>query len=362
MSQAPGPEHASPAGRPGIGARPPGIGARQIVPRGVRIAGTGSYLPENKVTNADLEKVMDTSDEWIIQRTGIRERRIIDPAKGESAMTLCTAAVRRALADAGLSATDLDFLIVSTVSMEMTCPSTSCRVAELIGAGTAGAVDLTAACCGFVYGINMAHDLIRAGTFGTIAVVGCDVLTPLMDYSNEGRGTAILFGDAAGAAVLRATPDTAKGIVAQSMHADGRGWKHLYIPRAPRDFPPEVDPAGKPLGKMYMNGREVFKFAVGTFNGLIQETLDKAGLTADMVDHYICHQSNARILEAARERFGIPREKMYVNIDRVGNTSAGSVPVCLDELRSAGKVHEGQLIMLVAFGGGLTWAASLWRV
>jgi 3-oxoacyl-[acyl-carrier-protein] synthase III len=146
------------------------------------------------------------------------------------------------------------------------------------------------------------------------------------------------------------------------MHADGRGWKHLYIPRRPRDFPPEVDATGKKLGLMYMNGREVFKFAVGTFNNLIAETLDKAGLTAEQVDHYICHQSNARILEAARERFGIPPEKMYVNIDRVGNTSAGSVPVCLDELRATGKVREGQIVMFVAFGGGLTWAASVWQV
>jgi 3-oxoacyl-[acyl-carrier-protein] synthase-3 len=338
------------------------IGARAVEPRGVRIAGTGSYLPEKKLTNADLEKLMDTSDEWIVQRTGIRERRIIDPAKGESAMTLCTAALRRALSDARLEAKDLDFIAVCTVSMEMTCPSTSCRVSELVGAGTAGCVDLTAACCGFVYGMNMAHDLIKVGTHRTVAVIGCDILTPLMDYNTEGRGTAIIFGDAAGAAIIQATEDTSKGIVAQSMHADGRGWKHLFIPRQERDFPPDADPKDRRLHRMHMNGREVFKFAVGTFNGLIQETLDKAGVTAEQVDHYVCHQSNARILEAARERFGIPHEKMYVNIDRVGNTSSGSVPVCLDELRAAGRIHEGQLVMLVAFGGGLTWAASLWRV
>ena len=343
------------------GAKGP-IGARAVQPRGVRIAGTGSFLPEKKITNADLEKLMDTSDEWIVQRTGIRERRIIDASKGESAMTLCTAALQRALKDARLEPKDLDYLAVCTVSMEMTCPSTSCRVSELIGAGTAGCVDLTAACCGFVYGINMAHDLIKVGNYRTIGVVGCDVLTPLMDYNTEGRGTAIIFGDAAGAAILQATDDTSKGIVAQSMHADGRGWKHLYIPRQERDFPPEADPNDRRLGRMYMNGREVFKFAVGTFNGLIAETLEKAGVSADEVDHFICHQSNARILEAARERFGIPHEKLYVNIDRVGNTSAGSVPVCLDELRAAGRVHEGQLVMFVAFGGGLTWAASLWRV
>jgi 3-oxoacyl-[acyl-carrier-protein] synthase-3 len=330
--------------------------------RGVRILGTGSCLPEKKLTNADLERMMDTSDEWIVQRTGIRERRMIDTTKGESAMTLSATALRRALDDSGVDPKDLDMLMVATVSMEMACPSTSCRVAEIVGAGTGGCVDISAACCGFVYTLNMAHDLIRAGAHRTIAVVGCDVLTPLMEYSTEGRGTAILFGDAAGAAVIQATDDASRGIVAQSMHADGSGWKHLYIPRQTRDFPPDVDPAGKKLGLMYMNGREVFKFAVTTFCDLIQETLDKAGITTEQVDHFICHQSNARILEAARERFGLPTEKLYVNIDRIGNTSAGSVPLCFDELRRAGRVKDGQVVMFVAFGGGLTWASSLWQL
>jgi 3-oxoacyl-[acyl-carrier-protein] synthase-3 len=347
---------------------PPSTGstrARGVAPppsRGVRIAGTGSCLPEKRLTNADLERMMDTSDEWIVQRTGVRERRIIDPAKGESAMTLSAAALRRALGDSGVDPRELDMLMVATVSMEMTCPSTSCRVAEMVGAGTGACVDITAACCGFVYSLNMAHDLIRAGSHRTIAVIGCDVLTPLMEYTTEGRGTAIIFGDAAGAAIVQASEDTSKGIIAQSMHADGRGWKHLYIPRQPRDFPPEADPAARKLGLMYMNGREVFKFAVGTFGDLIAETLDKAGIGPEAVDHYVCHQSNARILEAARERFGIPHEKLYVNIDRVGNTSAGSVPLCLDELRRAGRIKEGQVVMFVAFGGGLTWASSLWQL
>jgi len=330
--------------------------------RGVRLAGTGSCLPDKRLTNADLERMMDTSDEWIVQRTGIRERRIIDPAKGEGATWLCATALRRAIANAGIAPTDLDMVIVATVSMEMTCPSTSCRVAEQVGCGKAGAVDLTAACCGFVYGMNFAHDLVKGGSYKTVAVIGCDVLTPLMDYNTEGRGTAIIFGDAAGAAILQATDDPEKGLIAQSMHADGSGWRHLFIPRHDSDFPPGFEPDNRRYGKMIMNGREVFKFAVTTFQGLIAETLEKAGLTADDVDHFVCHQSNARILESARERFGIPHEKMYVNIDRVGNTSAGSVPLCLDELRTAGRIKDGQLVMLVAFGGGLTWASSLWRV
>jgi 3-oxoacyl-[acyl-carrier-protein] synthase-3 len=340
--------------------------ARQGSPggvRGVRIAGSGSFLPAKRLTNADLERMMDTSDEWIVQRTGIRERRLVDRAKGESAYTLAAEAVRGALRDASVDPRDLDMLIVATVCAEMACPSTACRVALEIGMGRGAAFDITAACCGFVYGMNLAHDMIRGGNYRTVAVVGSETLSQFMEYTTEGRGTAILFGDAAGAAVLRATDEPTKGLLAQAMHSDGSGWKDLYIPRnLARDLPPGADPAAHKPGLMYMNGREVFKFAVTTFQDLIAETLEKAGLTADAVDHYICHQSNARILRAARERFGIPEEKMYVNIDRVGNTSSASVPVCFDELRRAGRVREGQKIMFVAFGGGLTWASSLWQI
>jgi 3-oxoacyl-[acyl-carrier-protein] synthase III len=337
--------------------------APPIRPRcGVRIAGTGSCIPDQRLTNADLEKVMDTTDEWIVQRTGVRERRIVDKAKGESTTTLAAEALRRALTDANMAATDLDFLIVATVTPEMTCPSVSCRVTELVSAGRCGAMDLSAACSGFVYGVNLAHELIRGGAYSTVGVIGCDVLSSIMDYSTAGRGTAILFGDAGAGAILKATDDTSKGILAQAMHSDGRGWKDLYVPYEQADFPPGHEFSPSKLGIMQMNGRAVFKFAVGTFGDLIAETLTKAGLTADDVDHFICHQSNARILEAARERFGLPPEKLYVNIDRIGNTSGGSVPLCLDELRREGRVKEGQVVMFVAFGAGLTWASSLWQL
>jgi len=336
---------------------------RPVMAPGVRIAGTGSYLPDKLLTNADLEKMMETSDEWIVQRTGIRTRHVIDPAKGESTHTLSAHALRRAMTDARIGPREVDLLIVATVCAEMACPSTSCRVAHAVGLGTTPAFDITAACCGFVYGLNLAHDLIRAGTYRTVAVIGAETLTQYMEYSTEGRACAIIFGDAAGCAILRATDDPGKGLLAQAMHADGAGWKDLYIPRIlSRDVPPGIDPATRKVGLMYMNGREVFKFAVTTFQQLIAETLDKAGLGADQIDQYICHQSNARILDAARERFGIPQDKMYVNIDRVGNTSSASVPLCLDELRKSGRVREGQKIMFVAFGGGLTWASSLWQI
>jgi 3-oxoacyl-[acyl-carrier-protein] synthase-3 len=329
---------------------------------GVRIAGTGSCLPETRLTNRDLSLLMDTSDEWIRQRTGISERRIVDLEKGESATVLSSRALQRALADAKMEARELDLVIVATVSGEMTCPSTACRVAATIGAGHAGALDISAACSGFVFALNTAHDLIRGGNYRTIGIVGCDVLSQLMNYSDAGRGVAILFGDAAGAAVLRATDDLGLGIVAQSMHADGSRWGDLYLPSAQRDLPKDADRTIVRTRCLQMNGREVYKFAVTTFVKLIEETLAKAGIGAEDVDHFVCHQSNARILESARERFGIPAEKMYVNIDRVGNTSAGSVPLCLDELRSQGRVKDGEVVMFVAFGGGLTWGSSLWQL
>lgn len=340
----------------------PGRAGVQAARIGVRIAGTGAYLPDDKITNADLERLMDTSDEWIVQRTGIRERRRIDRAKGESPHFIAATALQRALGEARMEARELDLIIVGTVSGDMNCPSTACRVADLLKATPAAAFDVGAACCGFVFSMGVAHDMIRTGTFRNVGVIGCDVLTPLVEYNTHGRACAVIFGDAAGAAVLRATDDPSRGIIAQAMHADGSGWPNLFIPRNDFDYPPGFDRAQTAIGKMFMNGREVFKFAVGTFNNLIQETLDKAGLTADDVAQFICHQSNYRILEAARERFGLPREKLYVNIDRVGNTSAGSVPVSLDELRRAGRVREGDKVMLVAFGAGLTWGASLWQL
>lgn len=305
---------------------------------------------------------MDTSDEWIVQRTGIRERRVIDPAKGESAYTLSTEALRAALKDAKVDASELDLVIVATMSAEMTCPPTACRVIDEIKAENAGAFDLSAACCGFVYAMNVAHDLIKCGGYRTVGVIGCDTLSVNMDYSTGGRSTAIIFGDGAGAAVIRACDDPSKGILAQTIHADGAGWKDIYVPRCPRDFPAGVEPDAAKMNFVQMNGAQVFKFAVGTFPDVIAETLQKAGLTAEQVDMYVCHQSNARILSAARDRFGIPEEKLYINIDRYGNTVAASVPLCLDELRAAGRIRPGHKVLMVAFGGGLTWGSSLWQL
>lgn len=327
---------------------------------GVRIIGTGSALPARVVTNADIASIVATSDEWIFQRTGIRERRVSDQSKGEGNLRLCTEALRRALVAAKIPARDLDLIICGTISQDTRCPSTACLVAGALDAGQCAAWDLGAACSGFVYALNVAHDLIRCGTHRRIGVVGADTVSALVDFTN--RGTCILFGDAAGAAILQATDDLTKGALSQVNRANGSAWPDLFMPGDEAAIPADIDRSQLRPTCLHMNGKAVFKFAVSTFQELIAETLAKAGVTADEVDMYVCHQSNARILEAARERFGIPTEKLYVNIDRVGNTSAGSVPLCLDELVRAGRVREGMLVMFVAFGAGLTWTSSLWQM
>ncbi len=340
---------------------PGAVRRRMPGPAGVRLLGTGSYLPKVVITNADLEKVMDTSDEWIVQRTGIRQRYSARRENGESTYTMGVEALRRALADAKVDPLELDLVICATMTPEMTCPASSCRIVDAVGATRAGAWDLSAACSGFVYGMNAAHDLIMGGGYKTVAVIGADTLSKFMDYCDAGRGTAVIFGDGAGAAIFRACDDPSKGILAQSMHADGGGWKHIYIPEHPTDFPEGHDTTHK-LEKLFMAGSAVFKFAVGTFPEVIQQTLDAAGLRASDIDMFVCHQSNKRILDAARERFGLPEDKLYINIDRVGNTVGASVPLCLDELRKAGRIKDGMKVLFVAFGGGLTWGSSLWQL
>lgn len=335
-------------------------------PVGVTIVGTGSALPSTVLSNADLEKLMDTSDEWIVQRTGIRTRYRIDRNKDESTFQLGAAALRKALEAARVSPSDLDLVICATMTPEMPCPASACRIVDALKATRSGAFDLNAACSGFVYSLNVAHDLMKVGgphgRYRTVGVVGADCLSTLMEYTTAGRGTSIIFGDGAGAAVLRVTDNPAQGVLAQSIQADGAGWKDIYVPMCPSDFPTGTACDESKYGHVQMNGAGVFKFAVGTFPELIQETLDKAGLKASDVDVYVCHQSNARILQSARERFGLPEDKLYVNIDRVGNTVGASVPLCLDELTRAGRVKPGMKVMFVAFGGGLTWGSSLWQL
>lgn len=326
---------------------------------GARMIGVGSAVPDRVLTNADLEKILDTSDEWITQRTGIRERRVVDPTR-ESTFTLSRDALRRALENAGLHANELDTIIVATVTGEMACPSVACRISDALGAAPAAAFDVVAACSGFVYALNLADSLIRVGRARTVGVIGCDTMSTIVDY--EERSVSILFGDAAGSVVLRRDPDPGVGSIYQLMQADATTWKSLYIPRAPRDVPPEDRDNPIRLGNLRMQGREVYRFAVKKFGEVIQDALDNTGLTVDDIDQFVCHQSNVRIIESAKERFGLPDEKVYINIDRYGNNSAGSVGLCLAQLWEAGRINRGDTVMFVAFGGGLTWASSVWRV
>jgi len=326
---------------------------------GVKIAGVGSAVPDRRLTNADLEKMVDTSDEWILQRTGIRERRVVDPAS-ENTRTLSTLALRRALADAGMQPKDLDLIVLGSVTSEMTCPSTACRVAYDIGAAPTGAFDLIAACSGFVYSANVADSLVRSGRHRAIGVIGCDTLSQTIDY--EDRGVCILFGDAAGAMVLVRDEDPGMGCIYQTMNSDGSMWDSLYIPRRPRDIPADHADVKTRIGTLRMNGREVYKFAINKFREVIEDALKATGLGVNDISQFVCHQSNIRIIEAAKEKLGLPDDKVHVNIDKYGNCSGGSVGLCLDELWRAKKIKRGDHILLCAFGGGLTWASSVWKV
>jgi 3-oxoacyl-[acyl-carrier-protein] synthase-3 len=326
---------------------------------GVRIVGTGSAVPAQVLTNKDFERIVDTSDEWIYQRTGIRERRVCDPMT-EGTFTLSRDAISRALDAANVKASELDLLICATCSSEMGCPSTACRIAGAIGATPAAAFDLVAACSGFVYSLNVAESIMRAGRANTVAVIGCDTMSGYVDYSE--RTVSILFGDAAGAAILKRDDDTTKGCMYQAMGADGSGWRSLYIPRRPQELQDADRGNGIRLGYLQMDGREVFKFAVTKFREVIEDAMAKTGLKVDDVGQVVCHQSNARIIEAAREKIGFRPDQVYVNIDRFGNSSAGSVGLCFDQLMQAGKIKPGKPIIFVAFGGGMTWASSVWRI
>ena len=327
---------------------------------GVRIVGCGSAVPDKVLTNHDLASMMNTSDEWIVQRTGIHERRIVDPEKGEGEFELATEALRRALADSNMSGCDLDLVIHASVTSEMKCPSNACRIIAALDAQPAGGFDLVAACSGFVYSMNVADSLIRSGRYRSIGVVGCDAMSTAIDYSD--RSVSILFGDAGGAAVLVRDDDEDRGCIYQTMNGDGRSWPSLFIPNEQRDLPQGIEDSGARMGTLRMDGREVYKFAVGKFREVIEDALSATGLDVKDISQFVCHQSNIRIIDSAMEKIGLPADKVYINIDKYGNSSAGSVGLCLDQLWKAGKIHEGDIIMLLAFGGGLTWSSSVWRV
>jgi len=325
---------------------------------GVRLAGVGIALPGKVLTNDDLAGLVDTNDAWIIQRTGIKTRHIAED--GTTTRSLAADALRAALKDADLPPTALDMVLLATMTPEMSCPSTAARVVHEVGAAPAGAVDLAAACSGFVYGLNHAAALIQTGHYKTVAVIGSETLSKVTNY--EDRRTCILFGDAAGAVVLTADEDPNRGCLAQTMRSDGSLWGELYVPRTPEDLPENHEGFTGRYNTLHMNGQEVFKFAVNTTQAIIDETLIKAGITPADLAAVIPHQSNRRILELVKKRMDLPEGKLVINIDKYGNTSAASVPLCLYEKHVAGELKKGDLVLFVAIGGGMCWTTSLWRL
>lgn len=327
-----------------------------VTNRSVGIIGTGAYVPEKVLTNAELEKMVDTTDEWIVTRSGIRERHI---ARGDEATSdMAAEASRRALAQAGVAAEDVDLIIVATITPDMVFPNTACLVQNLIGARKATCFDIEAACSGFLYAMNVAAQFIKTGAVKTALVIGAEKLSTVTDWQD--RATCVLFGDGAGAVVMREC-DAAQGFLATVTGSDGSLADLLKIPGGGSRNPTSIETVEKRMHYMQMVGKEVFKNAVRNMGEAARNALEESGLTMDDVALVVPHQANMRIVEAIRERLGVGPEKFYVNLDRMGNMSAASIPVALDEAVRCGKIKQGDVVVMVAFGGGFTWGATVVR-
>lgn len=315
----------------------------------VTITGIGAYAPERVITNDDLTQMIDTSDEWIMERTGIRERRIA--AEDQALSDLALPAAQEALKQSGLEGKEIDLLIVATVTPDMMFPSTSAILADSLGARDAGAYDLSAGCTGFVYALVQAYGMIAAGLSQRALVVGGDVLSRILDWSD--RSTAVLFGDGAGAVVLERSDDA--GFLTFELGADGAGGEHLWLPGSgSRRF---EDPGQV----VKMNGREVFKFATRILVQSAEAVLERYGATVEDVDVYVPHQANVRIIDHATKKLGIPSDRVVINVDRYGNTSSGSIPLALADAQADGRLRAGSLVLMTGMGAGLTWGSALMR-
>lgn len=322
----------------------------------VGIVGTGSYVPENILTNADLEKMVETSDEWIVSRTGIKERHIAD--KGTPTSELCYQAALRALEDAKVAPEEIDLVIIPTVTPDYPFPATACLVADRLGAKKAAAFDLEAGCSGFLYGLAVASQFIATGMYKTVLVIGAETLSKIMNW--EDRGTCILFGDGAGAAVLQAVED-GYGFLTFELGADGSGSNLLYQEAGGSYLPASPETVANKQHSISMVGNDVFKFAVRIMEEVTERVLAKTGLAMENVDLLVPHQANIRIVDSAVKRLGIAPERVMVNLDRYGNMSAASIPVALDEAVKTGRASYGDIVVLVGFGAGLTWGGTVLR-
>jgi 3-oxoacyl-[acyl-carrier-protein] synthase III len=315
----------------------------------VTITGLGAYAPERVITNGELSQMVETSDEWIVERTGIRERRIAADSQALSDLSL--PAAQQALEQAGIAGKDVDLLIVATVTPDMMFPSTSAILADQLGATDAAAYDLSAGCTGFMYAVAQAYGMVAAGLSRRALVVGGDVLSRILDWSD--RSTVVLFGDGAGAVVLE--PADEAGFLAFELGADGAGGEHLWLPGSgSRNFE-------DPDKFVKMNGREVFKFATRVLVSSAEAVLERCGTRIEDVDVYVPHQANVRIIDHATKKLGIPSERVVINVDRYGNTSSGSIPLALAEAQADGRLRAGNLVLMTGMGAGLTWGSALMR-
>jgi 3-oxoacyl-[acyl-carrier-protein] synthase-3 len=321
-----------------------------------RIVGTGSYVPEKIFTNKDFEKWVETTDQWILERTGIRERRIAQ--EKEACSDLALPAARKALEDAKIDPMDLDLILVATTTPDMLFPSTACLIQDRLGARKAVGFDLAAACSGFIFALSVGDQYIRSGTYQTVLVIGAEVMSKITNWKD--RSTCVLFGDGAGAVVLKPTLEE-RGILSSHLHSDGSYWDLIYVPGGGSKEPPSENLLKEGSQYIRMKGNETFKLAVRTLEEVTREALRENGLTPEQISLFIPHQANFRILKATAERLGLPMEKVFFNGDRYGNTSAASIPIALDEAVRGGKVSPMDLIVFGAFGSGLTWGAILVR-
>ena len=320
------------------------------------IVGTGSALPEKIITNFDLEKMVDTSDQWITERTGIRERR--QAAPGETTSSLSVQAARKALEMAGISPQDLDLIICSTISPDMPLPSTASIIQRELGTNSCCAFDLAAACSGFLFGMTVVDQFIKTGKARHALVIGAELLSRYLDYQD--RATCVIFGDGVAAGVLGPV-EPGTGILASEVHTNGNFADHLYIPAGGTARPASCETVRGHEHYIKMRGNELFKVAVRSLEEVSRRVMEQAEISPDQLDLFIPHQANQRITEAVRERLNVPAEKVYSNICRVGNTSSASIPICLDECIRSGRIKKGNLILMSAFGAGVTWGSVLMR-
>ena len=324
-------------------------------PTGAIIAGTGSSVPAKVMTNEDFTKIIDTNEEWIVSRTGIKERHIA--GDNETTAMLAAQAGRLALADANMEPSELDLIIVGTITPEMVFPSTACFVQDILGASNAWAFDLSAACSGFVYGLSIAQQFIGTGRYKTALVIGAETLSKITDYQD--RASCILFGDGAGAVVIKAGDGKSMGIMYSTAFSDGSGWTSLNCKAYGSRYPVGKDLPDPRMIYMTINGKEVYHVAVRRIVELVNECLEKCDMTIDEVAMFIPHQMNARIIESVGKRLNFTKDRIFINIEKYGNTSAASIPIALDQCRRSGRLKPGDIVLLVAFGGGLTWGANV---